>query len=275
MGHHETRSLLGVVVEGLFPWANRKVARALGGAVTVGVALWFTPVSPGALGRADVALGDGDPATAAERYDAVARWNPWPSVRREALWRSALVHAAWLGEPDAARARLERYASGGPVGAKRAEVEEQLGQLLVEAQPRSAAEAFQRAHDAAPKAERAGRRLALAADAWRQAGQRSRAEAAWDALIAAHPTQRAAAEIGRGELALAANEPEQALARYEAALEAATDPLDAELARRGIGQATERMGDLTAAVASFDAEPPDVEAREERRRALVRDRARR
>ena len=268
-------SLLGAVLGALFPWANRRFARGVGVSLGLAVGLWFTPMSPGALGRADVALGRGDPATAASRYDAVARWSPWPSLRREAMWRSALVYAAWLGEPDAARVRLERYASGAAEGGKRAEVEEQLGQLLVESQPRAAAEAFQRSHDAAPKSERAGRRLALAADAWRQAGQRARAEAAWDALILGHPGLRATAEIGRGGLALAANEPERALARYEAALDAAADPIDAELARRGIGQATERLGDLTSAVASFDDEPPDVEAREERRRAMVRDRAKR
>lgn len=264
----EPRELLGVVLHGLFPWWNRRTARLVGAVVALGAIGWFTPMSPGALRRADVTLS-GDPAAAAAQYDAIARFNPLPSVRREARWRAALVYAAWLGEPEAARQRLEAYADGATAGEKRAEVEEQLGQLLVDAQPRAAAEAFDRAWRSAPRSERAARRLALAAGAWREAGDNARAEAAWSALADAYPAQRATAEIGRGQLAFAANDAEAALRHYEAAVDAATDPLDAELARRGVAQALERMGDLRDAVAAFDVEPQDVEARKERQRSLV------
>ena len=40
------------VLGALFPWVNRRFAKGAGLPAGIALALWFTPVSPGALGRA-------------------------------------------------------------------------------------------------------------------------------------------------------------------------------------------------------------------------------
>jgi tetratricopeptide (TPR) repeat protein len=224
-------------------------------------AAWTSPVSPVALWRADVMLGQGRPFAAAGIYDAVSRSNPMPGLRAQALERSALTWAVELGLPGEAARRLETRLQQPMSASDRADLLERLGALLVDAgRPADAAVRLREAHDLDPSAPAAGLRLTRSARAALQAGDLALADATWRRLGRLHPELLARAELGRANIALHKNQPEDALALYESAVDHAFDPDVVAVARLGAATCLERLGDLEQALAELDeAElPPDV-----------------
>ncbi len=224
------------------------------GVALVAVLMWLSPLSPTALGHADAALGLGSPEVAAARYDRVALVNPFPWIRQEALYRGAMVRAVDLDEPALARERLERLATYELLPERRAEVEEQIGQLLRdrENEPASAAAAFLDAYEAAPQAARAPDRLVAAARSKGDSGQLAEAGALWDRIAAEWPARACEASLARGELSLAGDDAQAALKSFEAAAKLAKSADQLALARLGSATCLERLGDLEGALAEID-----------------------
>lgn len=245
-------------------------ATALLVASLVVAAAWFAPVSPLALSRADVALGQGQPAVALARYDAVARWSPWQSQREEALWRAAHVASTDLDDSLGARTRLRALVRSYPASTHAAEAWELLGHLLVgtEASPGDAAFAFSHAHRTAPEHERADERLIRAARAFALAGQHDRALRHYRALAAGYPQHRALSLIGQAQVALADNDVQAALGLYEDAIPHANDATVRTMARLGASACLERLGDLDEAIAALDSADVPSAAVQPRREGL-------
>ncbi len=239
----------------------------VGTALALGV-LWVAPVSPAAMSRADVALGQGDPARAARIYDAVGRWCPWRATRVEALRRAAAVHGAELNHPAGARARLEALLREELSPRERADVLAWLGQVhLQERRFARAARVLERAVQMDPDAAEAAQRTAWAARAWDGAGEQGRAERAWRALIEDHPAWRARARLGLAELYLGRRQPERALPLFQqVALDGLPDEQSA--AHLGVSVCLEQLGELDRAVAAIDEAELPEDVRRRRAQAL-------
>lgn len=255
----------------LFPGLTRARAVAWGLVLLLAApALWFSPFSPFAMGRADVLYGEGELDAAARAYGAIGRWHPWGPLRVEANLRAATIASVDLQDPQAARTYLHRVieasAATPPV---RASAWERLGHLEwnVFNRPDEAAAAFQMAYELDMIGEPARRRLVLTARARTEAGQTEAALTAWERVARRLPSDRALARVSQGALRLASGDEEGALESYQAAIAATTDPALLQVARLGMATCKERLGLLKAAledVASADL-PADVAAERQRR----------
>lgn len=268
--------ILHYVTHALFPGSTPGRVAAIGaGTFLAALLVWTTPLSPSALGRADAALGLGDPREAAERYDAVAAFNPIPSIREEALYRASMVYAVDLRDPVEARKRLDQLVRKSPEGERLAEVYDTIGQLAidVERRPDAAARAFLGAYEAAPKHERASERLTAAARARGEAGDVEGAADLWDLAQKRFPELRTQALLAQGELRLSAGDAEGALPLYDLATDSAKEPDQKAVARLGAAACMERLGNLEGAISELDASdlPSEVRVtRTERLRARLR-----
>jgi tetratricopeptide (TPR) repeat protein len=257
------RLLAPAVAPGVLGW----------GSVAIGVAifLWTSPVSPVALWRADVLLGQGRAHDATALYDAIAATNPIPGVRARALDRSALTWSVELGQPTEARVRLEELLYHRMSRAEQAEVLDRVGQLLLlEGQPLDAAVRLREAHDIAKELPTAPARLARAARAASLGNDLELSARMWRRMGQDHPSELARAELGLANVALTRGDVEEALASYQAAAAHAVDAEIASAARLGAATCLERLGDLDQALAALDSAdlPPAVfESRAARIRA--------
>ncbi len=240
--------------------------------IALGVGGLGSPASPMALGRADAALGRGDPERAAARYDAVARWNPWSEVRRQALRRGAAVWAIELGDRGEARRRMEALVRSGLDAATEAAANEQIGEWLrEEGQIEEAARLFAQAYEVAPREEDAPDRLARAAQLLGEIGRHDRAIALWERVSREFPAWRARAALGLADTALAAGATDRALAAYRQAAFTSLDPQVAAVAQLGVSTCLERMGSVEDAQLAADAaELPDDVHRERTNRLAER-----
>jgi len=243
------------LVEALFPgvdpgrvgWYGLVVALLL-------AALWQSPASPAALGRADADLARGDAAAAAQRYDDIARVNPLAALREEALYRAALVWEVDLRAPRQARSRLERLAAQASDPERCAEAHVRIGKiaLLSEADPGEAARHFLLARDRVPDSDQAPQRTMLAARALAEGGQLAGARALWVGLTESSPEHEGTARLALAELALTEGDAQEALALYEEAEFQVHDPAQQALARLGAATCLERLGNLDEALAELD-----------------------
>ena len=226
-----------------------------------------------ALSRADVAVGQGRPLVALERYDAVADFSPVARHREQALWRGAHIAAVDLDDAEAAKERLRRLLSAFPQSEYAPEAWEQLGHLLISADRHSveAAMAFSHAHRSDPNAPEADERLRRAARAFAEAGQHERALRHWKKLGSEYPEHRARSLIGQALIALELGNVQDALALYEDAIPHANDADVRAMARFGASSCLERLGNLDEAIAALDsADVPAIVA--DRRRAGISNR---
>jgi tetratricopeptide (TPR) repeat protein len=263
--------VLPTLLAAVFPGVTRRRVMGFAGlAALTTLLMWASPFSPTALGQADAALGLGSPEIAAARYDRIAAVNPFPWVRDEALYRGAMVYAFDLNDPIEARHRLEKLARHGPEDVLYAQIEEQIGQLLLrgEARPDEASRAFLAAYEAAPHDAAASGRLVAAARARREAGDLAEADKLWKRVAARFPELQVDALIARAELALAHDDAEAALALYETAVPAATTPDQVALSRLGAATCLERLGNIEAALAEIDTADVPADVRESRAKAL-------
>lgn len=260
------------------PDDGRVLRRMVGGVLVVatllvgGLAAWTWPGSPLLTWRADEALGLGQVTTAAELYDRVALHAPLASQRRAALRKVAFVYATDLHEPITARRRWMAYAALSDDPAEVAVAHEAVGHLLLtdERRPVPAAQAFVRAHDAAPDHAAAPARLASAARAWQEAGRWTAAHALWDRLAATHPTWTSVARLEQGQALLGRGKVQSALPYLDEVVAHGTDPSLVAVARLGVATCLERLGNLDGAIAEIDRSdlPSDVrDARVEAMRA--------
>lgn len=243
-------------------WAAVALAALLAG--------WFSPVSPFAMGRADVLYGQGDLEAAARAYGSIGRWQPLARVRVEANLRAATISAVDLDDPSQARTYLERViATSSAAASVRADAWERLGHLLWHdaSDPDAAADAFQMAYELDLVGPEATRRLVLAARARTESGDAKAALDAWERVARRVPSERALARVSQASLQLAGGDLEAALSSYEAAVASTTDPALLQVARLGMATCKERRGLVEAAlvdVASADL-PADVAAERQRR----------
>lgn len=253
-----------LIFRALFPGSTpgRVAVIAFGAFVTV-LLVWTTPMSPAALGRADAALGLGDPRQAAERYDAVAAFNLMPSIREEALYRASMVYAVDLRDPVEARKRLERLLRKSPEGERLAEVYDTIGHLAIEVErrPDAAARAFLGAYEAAPRHPRGAERLTAAARARGEAGDTEGAADLWDLAQKRFPELRTQALLAHGELRLSVGDAEGALPLYILATESAQEAGQKAVARLGAAACMERLGNLEGAISELDASDLPSEVR--------------
>jgi tetratricopeptide (TPR) repeat protein len=255
----------------LFPGSTPGRLAAIGVGSFVGaLVLWTTPLSPSAVGRADAALGLGDPGLAVERYDAVARWNPLPWQREEALYRSAMVHAVDLHDGEGARVRLEELVREHPGSSRLAEVYDTIGQLTldVDHRPEDAARAFLGAYEADPIHALAAGRLMAAARARSEGGDVEGAADLWDRVQKRFPKLRGQALLAQAELLLASSDAEGALPLYELAGQVSDNADQKAVARLGAAACMERLGDLEGAIAEIDSSDLPQGVREERTQRL-------
>jgi tetratricopeptide (TPR) repeat protein len=222
----------------------------------------FSPLSPAALGPADAALGRGNPALAAARYDRIAAVHPLRSYRDEALYRAARVWSVDLDDPDQALERLHRLSRSVRTRdpERAAAVEAQIGHLQLSAKqdPVRAARAFDRAVSTAPLAAEAVAWRVAAARAWREAGELEAAERRWSVIESTHPERVGEAALALAELALTRGDAQAALGLYERAAHRLTDEVERGVAQLGIATCYERLGDLDEALAALDdADLPD------------------
>jgi tetratricopeptide (TPR) repeat protein len=260
--------------------APTAVPRVLGwGSVAlVGAAfLWWSPLSPVALWRADVMLGQGSPLGATEIYDAIAQSNPLPHLRAAALERSALTWSVELGMPQEARVRLEMLLHQNMTEPERADLLDRVGELLVlEGHTIEAARRLREAHDIAPEVPEAAERMMRAARAASAGGDLELAARLWRRLGDAHPEERARSELGLANVALSKGDVEVALQAFEAASEFAKalamgGPELSSVASLGSATCLERLGELDEALAELDeADLPEEVI--ERRAARIRAR---
>lgn len=216
--------------------------------------MWTSPASPAALWRADVALGHGRAFDATVIYDAIARSNPLPWVRAEALERAALTWSVELQDATEARIRLERRLYQTMPDNERADLLERIGQLLLlDGEQLEAARRFREAHDIAPFVPGGPERLAKAARTAAGAGDLDLAARLYRRLGQTHPEDRARAELGLANVALAQGELEVALESYQEAAGHAFDADVASVASLGAATCLERLGKLDEALAELAA----------------------
>lgn len=251
------RPLLTAVLRALFPGVHPGSGVAVAGVAVVALGIgWGSPMSPVALGRADARLASGDADGAIAAYDAVSRWNPVPSIRRDAALRGGMVALVEQGRPADARRRFLAVVADGS-GPQVAFAREQLGHLDRERDPGAAGASFFAAWEADPRAPEAADRLKRAAEAWRDSGDRKAAFSAWDRLARLDPDRRAAAWLAEADWLLADGGTEQALVLYEKAA-GVGDVAEVQAAHLGAATCHERLGDLDEALTALDeADLPD------------------
>jgi TolA-binding protein len=233
------------------------------------VVLWFSPVSPVAIGRADALLGQGDALAAAQAYDRVAKQNPWRRLRQEALYKGALVYALELRDSEGSRDRLMRLVRQGDTR-RAAEAWQAIGHLrLDEGDIRAAAQAFENAWAVDPAAPVAADRLELCARSRAEGGQTMAADRIWQRVEQEYPERSATALLARGEMRLAEGDVEGALDLYQRAEKAAADGDVAVVARLGAATCLERMGDLDQALVAIDSLDLPDELLEARRQGIL------
>ncbi len=218
---------------------------------------WRSPLSPLALDRGDVLVGEGAGELAVEHYDRVARFSPWPGLRRAARLRAATVLTVELADPGGARLRLHELVEDPMVQDEAlADAWERLGDVLgrgLQAHADAAA-AYRMAYDAAPKERLASRRLTAAARALTAAGQADKAHQLWERLARKFPAERAYARLNQAAVMLASGRVSQALDLYEDALDAEASEDQLQVASLGAATCRERLGHLEAALAELGGE---------------------
>lgn len=242
----------GSLLRLLVPGAERRTASLMLTGLLTLIAVWSSPLLPGALHWGDAALGLGRADIAAAQYDRVAEWTPLRSLQHRALERSALVYGVELDQPVAARMRLEWIARLSE-GRALADVKERIaGLLLEEGQPVEAARLLREAHDADPGSAAASQRLARSAELLADHGAVDAALTALQQVAEQYPGQRARANIGRGQLLLAQGDALEALALFEDAVDRTFNADLRGVAKLGAATCLERLGNLDGALAELD-----------------------
>ncbi len=242
---------------------------------------WTAPVSPLALSRADVALGQGYSQLAVDRYDAVARWSWMRSHRRYAQIRSAHLLSNELGDPAGALERLEQVVEDPSLPAvERARVQAKMAEIhRVLRAPKAAAHAFMQAvascrdlepSDVDASCEAARWKLA-AANEFAQAGHQRRALNLLARVVREHPEFRQQANLERAQIQLSAGKIADALTLFEDVSSGTGER--ANVAKLGVATCLERLGNLDEALAEIDAADLPDAVRESRTQPL-RSRAR-
>lgn len=239
-------------------------------AVLAALVAWGSPVSPLALGQADVIYGRGRPYDALLAYDRIGRWNPWSGVRLAADQRAATIAAVDLHDPSLSRTYLERIlAEPSASGAVKAQAWERVGYVAwtTERHAEEAAGAFQMAYKLDMLAPEAERRLIAEARARTDAGDLAPALQAWEHVADHVPAQRGLARVNQASLLLAEGEVQDALSAYEQAATFTDDATLVQVAKMGAATCKERLGEVDAALADLDqADLPAAVATERQRR---------
>ncbi|MCA9489837.1 MAG: tetratricopeptide repeat protein [Myxococcales bacterium] len=214
---------------------------------------WGSPVSPVAVWRGDLLVASGRPEAAVQAYDAVARSNPFDTVRRTALERSGNTFAMDLGDVRSARLRFELLLAQTDAPREQAALLERIGGLLLaEGDEAGAVVRLRESHDLFPQAPEAADRLMRAATIAAHAGDLVLADRMWRRLGKGHPERTALAELGRADVALRQGRIQDALTAYVRASDHTFDPDVAAAAKFGSSICLERLGDLEEALADLD-----------------------
>ena len=255
------------------PWIS-------GGTVLLAlVGLWMAPVSPLALSRADVALGQGAPQTAVQRYDQVAQWSFVAAHRQRAQLRSAQVLFNELGDPQGALVRLNALANDASLPlAEQPDVQVKIAVIHRELrQSEESAHAFMVAVATCKKLEQStcidgdvGAWKISAAQELAQAGHLRRALNLLARVVREHPEYRQQANLERAQLQLIDGHIADALTLFEDV--ATGDDVRANVAKLGVATCLERLGNLDEALAELD-EVDLPEAVRESRTEPMRSRA--
>lgn len=266
-----------VVLPGVGPVRVRPLAWGVVAALA-GLVLWFSPVSPLALGRADVWYGRGAWTEALTHYDRIGRYNPIASVRVDADDRAATVAVLDLHDGALARVFLERLIAEPTAAATRkADAWERIGDLAwnTEHQPGDAAAAYQTAWKLDMLGPHAERRLIATARARTEAGDLVPALQAWERVAEHLPHRRGLARLNQASLQLASGEVEDALYGYVEVGTLTDDPVLLQAAKLGEATCRERLGQLDEALESLDAaDLPESVGAERQRRLEERTRGR-
>lgn len=246
---------------------------AVAGACLAGLAaaaLFFAPVSPLVEGQAEAALGRGLAEQAAASYAELGLVLPERVDRVRALERAAALQSLELTDAEEARRLLKLRLALGGAPEELAAVREELAEThLAERHPEAASRQFVAAHDAHPESDRAAQRLIRAAEL--RIEQPKQARSLWRKLMKEHPDHAGRANLGLGELSLAAGRPASALSPFQAASRSPDEAVSAA-ARLGLAACYERLGELDGALAELD-QSALPEAVRERRKAGLRERA--
>jgi tetratricopeptide (TPR) repeat protein len=223
------------------------------GALALGaLGVVLSPVSPLGMATGDVLLGLDRADLAVVVYDAVAAQNPDPSLRADALRRSASVWSVHLGARAEARKRLFALARADVEVAEIAAIHAEIGALFDDQhKPRQAARHYLKAHEIDANGDVAAVRLARAAEILQREGLDKKALQAWATLAASHPNYRARANVGRAQIRLAQGDEQRALGLFENADSSRDDDVTA-IARLGAATCLERLGNLDEALAALD-----------------------
>jgi tetratricopeptide (TPR) repeat protein len=205
-----------------------------------------------------------------DRLEAADGWAS-PASRARQLWHACLLAETTLGDNRRALACVDRILEEHPDSVHQYDALSLRARILERTLPSRAAEAWAAVADTAPAHPDAGRNWLRSADLRAQVGDQLGALSAYE-RAADHPPQAARAWLAIGRLTLA-NDPAEAHAAFDRALQAAQRPAMMRVARLGVATALERLEGREAALAEVDeaiAESgPDValERRRERLRA--------
>lgn len=239
----------------------------------IAAALFVAPASPLLVQRADSALGNGYPATAAATLMAVGQTSPSVTLQKQALERAAQIHSLELNQPAKARQALKLRLALGAEPPEEASLRARIGELLLrEREVDAAAAQFKRAFLADTTRPEL---LARAADLHASIGNTAQARRLYRDLLEAAPAWADRANLGLGEVALHEGKPSAALRPFQKAIRTGA-PEVAAAARLGLAACYERLGELEGALAQLDQAdlPENVRKRREealRKRADIRD----
>jgi len=218
--------------------------------------MWFSPVSPTAVARADALAQSGETDRALVLYQRVAKYHPMASQRVRARMRSALWYEVELGSAPQAVSLLRQVAEDpSATSGERGRAFAEMGRLFLRSldDPKQAAAAYQMAYAADPEDPEAGERLMASARTRQTSGALEEAHQAWETVGRRFPLHLAESMIAQGEILLAKGKVAQALERFEGALAVTTDEKMMQLARLGAATCKERLGSIEAAIAELEA----------------------
>lgn len=233
----------------------------------IAAALFVAPASPLVIQRADTALGNGYPATAAATLMAVGQTSPSVTIQRQALERASQIHALELNQPGQARRALKLRLALGASPRQEARIRARMAELLLqEREVDQAADQFKRAWLANPERPAL---LARAAELQASIGNTGKARRLYRELLQADPAWADRANLGLGEVALHEGKPSAALRPFQKAIRAGT-PEVAAAARLGLAACYERLGELEGALAQLDQADLPENVRKRREQALLK-----
>jgi tetratricopeptide (TPR) repeat protein len=209
------------------------------------------PQAPGALAHADSLVLAGDLDEALVRYTAIED-KSWSEEHAATAALHAGSAAALAGLDQVAIVHLRTFLQRWPNDSRATQVSLQLANLLVEQDPKAAAQALVAAADADPEAPTAHEHVLQAAGLLEQAAETTAAWSLYQRVDRTWPEQGDTARLAMARMRLQVGDAAAAQEIYEELLVSSQAPEILEIARLGLSIAQEDLGDFDAVLADLN-----------------------